>query len=150
MKFLYHENLKSLREKLLSKSVIPDACSLLNLDNYSSVRNMCSIAGILNDSDLVIFIDDDEVFEDSNFISKAVEHMGRERDGEEILAVAGYYVSRDGGYRLDENSVPFWKRESWNGTRHLSGSASATRLGSAGKTNGTSSTRKTLTTAPSV
>jgi len=114
LKLLHHKNLKSLREKLLSKNVIPDACSLINLDNYSSVRNMCSIAGILNGSDLVIFIDDDEVFEDSNFIDKAVEHAGKERDGEKILAVAGYYINSDGNYKLDENGVPFWKRESWN------------------------------------
>jgi len=114
LKLLHHKNLKSLREKLLSKNVIPDACSLINLDNYSSVRNICSIAGILNDSDLVVFIDDDEVFEDSNFIDKAVEHVGKERDGEKILAVAGYYINSDGSYRLDEAGVPFWKRESWN------------------------------------
>ena len=114
LKLLHHKNLKSLREKLLSKNVIPDACSLINLDNYSSVRNMCSIAGILNGSDLVVFIDDDEVFEDSNFIDKAVEHAGKERDGEKILAVAGYYINSDGNYKLDENGVPFWKRESWN------------------------------------
>ena len=114
LKLLHHKNLKSLREKLLSKNVIPDACSLINLDNYSSVRNMCSIAGILNGSDLVVFIDDDEVFEDSNFIDKAVEHAGKERDGEKILAVAGYYINSDGNYKLDETGVPFWKRESWN------------------------------------
>lgn len=114
LKLLHHKNLKSLREKLLSKNVIPDACSLINLDNYSSVRNMCSIAGILNGSDLVVFIDDDEVFEDSNFIDKAVEHAGKERDGEKILAVAGYYINSDGNYKLDETGVPFWKRGSWN------------------------------------
>ncbi len=114
LKLLHHENLKSLREKLLSKNVIPDACSLINLDNYSSVRNICSIAGILNGSDLVVFIDDDEVFEDSNFIDKAVEHAGKERDGEKILAVAGYYINSDGNYKLDETGVPFWKREFWN------------------------------------
>ena len=114
LKLLHHENLKSLRGKLLSKNVIPDACSLINLDNYSSIRNTCSIAGILDGSDLVVFIDDDEVFKDSNFIDKAVEHVGKERDGEKILAVAGYYINSDGNYKLDETGVPFWKRESWN------------------------------------
>jgi hypothetical protein len=32
-------------EKLLNNNVPLDAYALINLDNYSSVRNMCSLAG---------------------------------------------------------------------------------------------------------
>ena len=112
---LVHQgNLKNLKEKLLNNNVPLDACALINLDNYSSVRNMCSLAGILNSSELVIFIDDDEVFADSKFIDKAVEFVGTEIKGEKILAVAGYYINSDGNYRLDETNVPLWKKEHWN------------------------------------
>jgi len=112
---LVHQgNLKNLKGKLLNNNVPLDACALINLDNYSSVRNMCSLAGILNSSELVIFIDDDEVFTDSKFIDKAVEFVGTEVKGEKILAVAGYYINSDGNYRLDETNVPLWRKEHWN------------------------------------
>ena len=111
---IHHENLKYLRQQLLNSGVPPDACSLVNLDNYSSVRNMCSLAGILNDSEIVIFIDDDEVFTDSKFIDKAEKFVGTENKGEKILAVAGYYINSDEDYRLDGSSVPFWKKEHFN------------------------------------
>ncbi len=43
---LVHQgNLKNLKEKLLNNNVPLDAYALINLDNYSSVRNMCSLAG---------------------------------------------------------------------------------------------------------
>jgi hypothetical protein len=112
---LVHQgNLNKIKQRLLNNDVPNDACALINLDNYSSVRNMCSLAGILNDSELVIFIDDDEVFTDSSFIDKAVEFVGTEVKGEKILAVAGYYINSDGNYRLDETNVPLWRKEHWN------------------------------------
>ncbi|MCK5567778.1 MAG: hypothetical protein KAI62_07690 [Actinomycetia bacterium] len=112
---LVHQgNLNKIKQRLLNDDVPNDACALINLDNYSSARNMCSLAGILNDSELVIFIDDDEVFTDSTFIDKAVEFVGTEVKGEKILAVAGYYINSDGNHRLDETNVPLWRKEHWN------------------------------------
>jgi len=111
---IHQGNLSKIKQKLLDEDVPDDACALINLDNYSSVRNMCSLAGILNGSELVIFIDDDEVFADSKFIDKAVKFVGTETEGEKILAVAGYYINSDGKYKLDEAGVPLWKKKYWN------------------------------------
>ncbi|MCJ7472118.1 MAG: hypothetical protein MUP02_04830 [Actinobacteria bacterium] len=111
---IHQDNLNKIRKRLIDDDVPHDACALINLDNYSSVRNMCSLAGILNGSELVIFIDDDEVFTDSKFIDKAVKFVGTEVRGEKILAVAGFYLNGDGKYKLDETSVPLWKKKNWN------------------------------------
>ena len=111
---IHQGNLSKIKQKLLNEDIPEDACALINLDNYSSVRNVCSLAGILNGSELVIFIDDDEVFTDSKFIDKAVKFVGTETQGEKILAVAGYYINSDGKYKLDEASVPLWKKKYWN------------------------------------
>jgi len=111
---IHRDNLNKLKNKLLNDDVPPDARALINLDNYSSVRNMCSLAGILNGSELIVFVDDDEVFADSKFIDKAVKFVGTEIEGEKILAVAGYYIDSNMKYRLDETSVPLWKKEHWN------------------------------------
>ena len=111
---IHQGNLNKIKQRLLDEDVPDDACALINLDNYSSVRNMCSLAGILNGSELTIFIDDDEVFTDSKFIDKAVKLVGTEISGEKILAVAGYHINSDGKYKLDETSVPLWKKKYWN------------------------------------
>jgi len=114
IKLLYYYNLIKLKERLLAENVSEDACNLINLDNYSSIRNICSIAGILNDSEITVFIDDDEVFTDEYFLERAREFIGKKHNGHKIEAVAGYYVQSDNNYRLDEKKVPGWKREHWN------------------------------------
>ena len=47
---------------------------LVNLNNYAAVRNICALAGICNGSRYTIFIDDDEVFTDPDFLKKIEEN----------------------------------------------------------------------------
>lgn len=75
-------------------------CELLNLRGYSNIRNLCLFLPHLLGSDIAVLIDDDEVFEDSTFISKAREFIGRTLDDVFIGAVAGYYVQSDGDWRV--------------------------------------------------
>jgi hypothetical protein len=51
-------------------------------------------------SDIAVLIDDDEIFEDAAFMSKAREFIGRTVDDEFVGAVAGYYLQPDGGWRV--------------------------------------------------
>jgi len=67
-----------------------DFSDLLTLNGYSPVRNMCLFAGHVVESEITVFIDDDEVFEDPHFILKAREHIGKKVKGERVLALAGY------------------------------------------------------------
>ena len=47
----FHQStLDEVKRRCADKGVSPEALALLNLDNYAAVRNMCSLAGILNDS----------------------------------------------------------------------------------------------------
>jgi hypothetical protein len=75
-------------------------CELLNLRGYSNIRNLCLFLPHLLGSDIAVLIDDDEVFEDSTFISKAREFIGRTLDDVFIGAVAGYYLQPDGDWRV--------------------------------------------------
>lgn len=106
---------QALAGRLKAQGVAAEALALINLDNYAAVRNMCSLAGIVEGSDYTIFIDDDEVFTDPAFLDKVAEGMGREIDGEKIEALAGYYLQPT-TYRLDESHVPAWRTEYWNNT----------------------------------
>jgi len=110
---LHGQNLGKLSCILIGEGVSKAACGLINLDNYAAVRNMCSLAAILNGSDIAVFLDDDEVIADANFLSKTQEFIGTEYQNELIKAVAGYYLQPD-SYRLDLSGVPAWRKPSWN------------------------------------
>ena len=102
---LNHNVIEKIKEQLTEKGVSKEALGLVNLVNYSAVRNMCSIIGILNGSNNTLFIDDDEVFTDPEFLKKIKESMtGKTRDAR-IHALAGYYLQPD-TYRLNEDNVP--------------------------------------------
>jgi hypothetical protein len=105
--------LEGVKKRLEEKRVSAAALELINLDNYAAVRNMCSLAGILNSSRYTIFIDDDEVFTDPEFLKKVHEDMVREIDGQRVQALAGYYLQPD-TYKLDDSKVPAWRRAYWN------------------------------------
>ena len=110
---LHSQNLDRLRRTLIHDGVSAAACELINLGNYAAVRNICSLAGILNGSEITVFLDDDEVITDGKFLSKAQEFIGKEYQSQVIKAVAGYYLQPD-SYRLDVSEVPLWRKPYWN------------------------------------
>ncbi|RLB13996.1 MAG: hypothetical protein DRG82_14625 [Deltaproteobacteria bacterium] len=107
--------LEKVRRMLSAKGVSAKALSMINLDNYAGVRNICSLAGVLTGSRYTIFIDDDEVFCDRKFLEKIDENMERPYNGDTVKALAGYYLQPD-TYRLDERAVPSWRKPHWNNT----------------------------------
>jgi hypothetical protein len=95
-------------------------CTLLNLHGYSNIRNLCIFIPHVLDSDVAVLIDDDEVFEDPYFISKAKEFIGRNVDGSIVNAVTGYVINPDGDYKVKKAFQPwmrYWdKNEKMNET----------------------------------
>jgi glycosyltransferase involved in cell wall biosynthesis len=61
------------------------------------------------DSEVAVFIDDDEVFEDPEFMSKAKEFIGKDIGGRIVNAVAGYYIQPDGDYHVKRPFHPWMK-----------------------------------------
>jgi len=87
--------------------------SLLRLDGYSNVRNLCTFVPHMLGSEIAVLIDDDEIFEDPDFMDKAIEHIGKEKHGHRILAVAGYYINPDNDFLLNREVLPwmtFWNK----------------------------------------
>lgn len=82
---------------------------LLQLRGYSNVRNLCMFIPHILGSDAAILIDDDEVFEDPDFIFKTKEFIGKQVNGKTVHAVAGYYVQPDGDYKLKKEFRPWTK-----------------------------------------
>ena len=61
---------------------------LVQLKGYSNIRNLCLIIPQLLGSEVAILIDDDEIFEDPDFLKKAREFLKEEFDGEKVYAKA--------------------------------------------------------------
>jgi len=80
---------------------------LLKLSGYSSIRNLCLFLPHVLNSETAVLIDDDEVFEDPQFIRKTREFIGKKIDSDYIGAVAGYYLQPDGNWRLTKERQPW-------------------------------------------
>ncbi|MDI3548748.1 MAG: hypothetical protein PWR10_2400 [Halanaerobiales bacterium] len=94
-----YSKLKLLRERLLElghHKILEE----INLENYNNIRNLQLIIPYINNSDLVVGIDDDEIITDSDYLYKAVEYIGKDYQGELVAGVAGYYLDKEGNHRL--------------------------------------------------
>ena len=100
--------LKQLHE-LLNRKGKAEYNNLLQLKGYSNVRNLCLFLPHVLDSDAAVLIDDDEVFDDPAFISKAREFIGKKIENNTVNAVAGYYQQPDGDYHINKESLPWMK-----------------------------------------
>jgi hypothetical protein len=101
-----HAHLRRIHE-VLSEIEGERFVELLRLRGYSNIRNLCLFLPHLLSSDIAVLIDDDEVFENPDFMGKAREFIGRTIDGEFIGAVAGYYLQPDGDWRLVRKKEPW-------------------------------------------
>lgn len=84
----------------------------LQLKGYPGIRNLCVFLPHLLGSEVAVLIDDDEIFEDDQFMNKALEFIGQEQDGKRVLAVAGYYLNPDNDYFLHKEVLPWMTH--WN------------------------------------
>jgi hypothetical protein len=92
---------------LLRSEGIDEYVPLLELKGYSNIRNLCLFIPHIIGSDLVVLIDDDEVFEDTQFIRKVKEFMGSVVGDRTVHAVAGYYLQSDGDKRTRKKRSPW-------------------------------------------
>jgi hypothetical protein len=58
-------------------------------------------------SEVSVLIDDDEIFEDPQFMSKAEEHIGQTVADERVLVVAGFYINPDEDFFLHKEFLPW-------------------------------------------
>lgn len=89
-----------------------DMISGVNLVGYGAVRNVGLMAAAVLECDSVVFIDDDEVVTDTDFLEKADWGLGRRlTDGTPVLAKTGYYVDEEG--RHQRHDAPRWSDMFW-------------------------------------
>ena len=106
------QTLRDVKMKLIENGYDGDL-SLLTLDGYSNIRNMCIYSTQMINADVAILIDDDEIFENPNYVDMAIEHIGKRKYGSMIYGVAGYYLNKFDEFYDDVDIVPwmtYWNR----------------------------------------
>ena len=86
---------------------------ILSFGGYSNIRNLCLFIPYILDAEVALLIDDDEIFEDADFISKAREFIGRKFYGNTVDGVAGYYLNEENEIYDKVNIEPwmtYWDR----------------------------------------
>lgn len=73
--------------------------SEIALTSYGAIRNVGLTVAQIFGFDSVIFLDDDEVVEDKNFMTNAMYGLGKlTKSGIPIVVKSGYYLNRHGNY----------------------------------------------------
>ncbi|MBE6470701.1 MAG: hypothetical protein Q3963_03105 [Coriobacteriaceae bacterium] len=84
----------------------------VGLVGYAAMRNLALVVANVLKYDAAIFLEDDEVVEDADFISRAVYGLGKlTRRGVPILAKTGFYYNSEGTYR--SKSQDKWYNRYW-------------------------------------
>jgi len=106
-----HSQLRQIHDILISKGK-GEYIDLLQLQGYSNIRNLCMFISHILGSEVAVLIDDDEIFEDPEFMTKAKKYIGKTIGGKIVNAIAGYYLQPDGDYHVKKPFRPWM--EYWN------------------------------------
>ena len=88
----------------------------ISFKGYPNMRNAILIVANILKSRIVLMIDDDEIVEDKNFLTKAVEFIGEKYKKKKLFAKTGYYVHDKTGYSLVQQSPKtrkLWLKETY-------------------------------------
>ncbi|MCG2808414.1 MAG: hypothetical protein L6413_09165, partial [Coriobacteriia bacterium] len=87
----------------------------VSLVGYGAVRNVGLMAAAVLGCDSVVFLDDDQIITDKQFLIRAAEGLTeRLDDGRVVLAKTGYYTDEDGRYQHHVKPTfadSFWRKE---------------------------------------
>lgn len=84
----------------------------VTLVGYGAVRNVGLIAAAVLGHDSVVFLDDDEVVLDADFLETAMYGLGaRLQDGTPLLAKTGFYIDDQGKWQ--RHDPPHWSNIVW-------------------------------------
>jgi glycosyltransferase involved in cell wall biosynthesis len=91
-----------------------DMVSGVSLTGYGAIRNTGLTVAATLGADVCVFIDDDEVITDPDFLHVGVEGLGMKTpDGKAVFAKTGYYVDAMGGHHIKDDahwSDAFWRQ----------------------------------------
>jgi hypothetical protein len=109
-------HLEKLREYLAQRN-FRNFYSLIDLKGFSKIRNTGLILAQALSTDVAIFIDNDEVAEDPNYLNIACEFLNKRLNGKLLSGKGGFYINPDGTIFLPPQHL--WWRFLWNKTKWM-------------------------------
>jgi len=91
--------------------------SLIDLKGFSKIRNTGLLLAQALSMDVAIFIDNDEVIENPNYLKVACEYLNQRWDGKLMTGKGGFYVNPNGTILLPSQRL--WWRFLWNKTKWM-------------------------------
>ena len=90
----------------------------IGLVGYSAIRNLGLVVATVFGFDAVVFVDDDEIIEDPDFMKKAVYGLGKlTKKGIPIVAKTGYFLDKNGSYKASEKA--HWYDHFWDQSKRF-------------------------------
>ena len=97
-----HSQLRELKVMLRERGMAGPA-RMLSLYGYSNIRNLCLVAAHLLGAEVAVLFDDDQVYEDPDYLRKATRVIGGRMGDLFVGGLAGVYMNADGGHLLPPN-----------------------------------------------
>ncbi len=110
----YH--LKSLRA-FLDQKHFSNFSTRIGLKGFSKIRNTGLLLAQTLGTEVVVFIDNDEVVEDPNYLETACQYLNERWNGKVVSGKGGFYVNPDGAILLPPQHL--WWRFLWNKTKWM-------------------------------
>jgi len=115
--FLFSTHHLKILRRYLDQRGFKKLSSLTNLKGFSKIRNTGLLLAQVLSMDVVIFIDNDEVVEDPNYLKVACEYLNQRWDGKLVTGKGGFYVNPNGTILLPSQRL--WWRFLWNKTKWM-------------------------------
>ena len=106
------DSFKAMVMRSILSQVLPDDIGEpISLRGYGAIRNLGLITCCALGCDVAVFLDDDEVVLDENFLANAVYGMGQvDRQGMPVMAKSGYFLDRRNSALADRRNVKFYDK----------------------------------------
>jgi len=111
-----YPHLEQLR-KYLEQRGFKNFYSLIDLKGFSKIRNTGLLIAQALSMDVAIFMDNDEVVEDPQYLKIACEHLDQRWNGKRVSGKGGFYINQDGTIFLPSERL--WWRFLWDKTKWM-------------------------------
>jgi hypothetical protein len=104
-------------KKYLERGNFWNFSSLIDLKGFARIRNTGLLLAEALSMDAAIFIDNDEVVDDPQYLKIACEYLNEKWNGKVVSGKGGFYIYPDGAILLPPQ--PLWWRLLWNKTKWM-------------------------------
>jgi len=115
--FLFSSHHQKALRKYLDQRGFKKLSPFIDLNGFSKIRNIGLLLAHALSMDVVIFIDNDEVLEDSQYLGIACDYLNQTWNGKLVSGKGGFYINADGEILLSPQRL--WWRVLWNKTKWM-------------------------------